>query len=101
MPDPIAQRTFTIGPDGPGEIEVRLYAPVEQTEEPHDWFCPFEIVEDGEVVKSMRIWGVDSWQALTLALKTVGVVLLTSDYAKNRQLYRYRDNENLGLLSLD
>jgi hypothetical protein len=101
MPNPIARRTFTIGPDGPGEIEVRLYAPLESTEEPHDWFCPFEICEDGAVVESKRVWGVDSWQALTLALKLVGTLILNSDHAKNGQLYSYCDNENLGLLSID
>jgi hypothetical protein len=101
MPDPIARRTFTIGPDGPGEIEVRVYAPVEQSEEPHDWFCTYEIYENGELEHSMRIYGVDSWQALMLALKTVGVELLTSDYAKRGELYCFGDNQYLGVPPLD
>jgi hypothetical protein len=99
MPDSIARRTFTIGPDGPGEIEVRLYAPVEQTED--TWFCAFEIYEDGEVVKTMRIFGVDSLQALTLALKTVAVDITYSDHGKKRELCYLGHNDDLGLLPVD
>jgi len=74
-----------------------IRAPVEESED--CWFCAF--YEDQELERSMRIYGIDSWQALIYALKIVGVELLTSDYGKKGELYCFGDNGYLGLLPMD
>jgi hypothetical protein len=38
-----------------------------------DWYC--SICHEGLDIKDMKIYGVDSWQALTLALRTIEVHL--------------------------
>lgn len=73
--EPIAEREFVIC-DADGN-ESRAVARIgrphpDQSEE--DWVCPYEIVVAGKR-KAFRIYGVDSIQALVLALKTVDVEL--------------------------
>lgn len=63
---------------GPGEIPVpiRVFAP-EQRE--IDWACRFEIDWPDETT-SLEAWGVDSVQALELALRMTGAVIYSSDH---------------------
>lgn len=75
---PIATRLLRVVEDGRStEVPARLYAPVQDG--PRSWFAWFEIDwPDG--LKGMRICGVDSMQALILALQMIGTHLCTSGY---------------------
>ncbi|HEX5512847.1 MAG TPA: hypothetical protein VFY81_00480 [Gammaproteobacteria bacterium] len=55
------------------EATARLGKPT-LSESGEDWFCPYE-VQVGEWCKTFRLHGVDSMQALVLALKTLDVEL--------------------------
>lgn len=93
----IARRTFTIGPEGRRQLEVLVYAPVDDGD---DYRCDYEIVEDGKVAKTGYAIGVDSLQALILALQILSVSAVYSDVAVKRDLYWLGDNDDLGLLPM-
>jgi hypothetical protein len=62
--------------DAPDQIAVRVFAPIPQ---PIDWSCHVEIDWPD------RLWahdavGIDSVQAVDLALRMIGTTLYTSDF---------------------
>ena len=71
MTDPIATREFScVGPDGEAfALVVQLGRPKPVSDATDsDWSCPVTVPFDGKV---RDIYGVDSWQALCLALSLV------------------------------
>jgi hypothetical protein len=76
--NPLAERTLFIVAAGGKQIPVpvRLHHPVQHS---CSWSCTYEI-NWPKKRKSMAIFGVDSVQALNLALQMVGSELYTSRY---------------------
>jgi hypothetical protein len=85
----VATRLLTLSAEAKTiDVPVRLFMP-ERAE--HDWSCKFEI--DWPVGKnwpngtqSRIAWGVDSMQALLLALQMLGNEIYASDYHASREL---------------
>jgi Domain of unknown function (DUF6968) len=79
----IARRILSIRvQDRDMPVEVRLFEPVPDDEA---WSCGYEI--DWPLGPEIgRAVGVDSIQAIVLALQKVGTILYTSDYHRNAQL---------------
>jgi hypothetical protein len=92
----IARRVFTIGKDGKRRLEALVYAPVEDGAD--DFRCEYEIRENGAVIRASQDYGMDSMQALILALQKLGVDIMTSDPMIEQGLYRNDQNDDLGLL---
>ncbi|MEA3025701.1 MAG: hypothetical protein QOF91_986 [Alphaproteobacteria bacterium] len=69
--------------DRPGvEIPVRIFAPVQDDV---DWTCRFEIGwPEGMLTRS--VIGIDTIQALELALRMIGTILYSSDLHKSGRL---------------
>jgi hypothetical protein len=64
------------------EIPIRLFAPQQGD---NGWFCWYEI--DWPENKRVRnAWGVDSVQAIVIALQMVGTDIYTSNYHKSGNL---------------
>jgi hypothetical protein len=79
----IAHRCLTIsGQSGEMEVPVRLFVPKEND---HKWICRYEI--DWPNQKKVH-WasGIDSIQAITLALQMIGAEIYTSAYHKSGSL---------------
>ena len=96
MPNlPIAKRTFMIDKDGNHQLEVAIYAPVVDRD---DFRCEYEITDQGKIVKGGYALGVDTLQAMILALQKVGADIVYSDYGRERKLYWNDQNDDLGLL---
>ena len=57
-------------------IPIRLFAPIEGE---HGWFCGYEI-DWPEGQEARKAWGIDSVQALVLALQMIGTDIYTSSY---------------------
>jgi hypothetical protein len=91
---PVATRKFTLDDGGGRCIEVLLYSPVEDGQ---DYRCKYEIKEQDQLRESYAI-GVDSLQALILALQKLGADITFSEYGKARRLYWNNQNDDLGLL---
>jgi hypothetical protein len=66
------------------QIPVRVFAPIQQ--EPHAWSCRYQI-EWPEGKETRDMWGVDSIQALLLALQAIGSDIYTSSYHKTGGLF--------------
>jgi len=67
--------------DGTKEpLIVRIFAPVEETS---NWAC--EVQFEGARSETKKIYGIDSWQALTLGLRLVRV-LIESKMPKSAKL---------------
>lgn len=64
------------------EITIRIFAPEKNS---LDWSCQYEI-DWPEGTETMKAWGVDSVQALVLALQMIGADLYSSNYHKAGQL---------------
>jgi hypothetical protein len=79
----IATRTLKLQRDGDAiDIGIRIFAPRASG---RDWSCRFEIDwPDGRL--SRGAYGVDSMQALVLALQMIGADIYTSAYHKSGQL---------------
>ena len=92
----IARREFTIGKDGKRQLEALVYAPVEDGA--HDFRCEYEIREDGAVTTASQDYGVDSMQALILALRKLGADIITSEHVMKKELHWNDQNEDLGLV---
>lgn len=70
--DTIAERSLVIDcGDRKLEASVRLGCPVLDASG-ENWMCPYEVKVENES-KSFRIHGIDSMQALVLAMKTLDV----------------------------
>jgi len=93
--DPIARRNFTFGVDGRRRVEVLVYNPVKDRA---DFRCDYEIEEDGVVTRAFHAFGVDSMQALILALRQLGAEIMTSEQGMKQELYFNDQNSDLGLL---
>jgi Domain of unknown function (DUF6968) len=72
------------GADGEMEISIRIFAPEKKAS--GSWFCRYEVDWPGEDHK-MEIGGVDSVQALVLALQSIGAEIYSSNYHKAGQLF--------------
>jgi hypothetical protein len=66
------------------QISVRVFAPRQQ--EPRAWSCQYQI-EWPEGKETREMWGVDSIQALVLALQAIGSDIYTSSYHKTGNLF--------------
>jgi len=96
MPDNIvARRRFALGDDSSHYVEALVFEPVEDND---DYRCQYEIREDGKLVWQSHAMGVDSLQALILALRKLGADITFSDHAKKGRLYWNNQNQDLGLL---
>lgn len=80
----IATRSLGLRADGKTiSFEVRVFAPEKKTT---DWSCRVEVGwPDG--MTSMEVGGIDSVQALTLALQAVGAQIYTSDHHAKGRLF--------------
>lgn len=79
----IAERMLTLeAADGVAKIPVRIFLPQELSV---DWICRFTIGWPGEEFE-MDVHGVDAFQALELALRTIGVMIYTSEHHKAGKL---------------
>ena len=79
----IASRTLTLEVDGRDvAVPVTLYAPVDQTDH---WSCDYEIGWPDRRTRH-RANGIDSVQALLIAMQMVGVELYTSEAHKSGRL---------------
>jgi hypothetical protein len=92
----IARREFTIGKDGKRRLDALVYTPVEDGVE--DFRCEYEIREDGVLTRASQDYGVDSMQALILALRKLGADIMTSEHVMKKELYWNDHNDDLGLL---
>jgi hypothetical protein len=90
------ERTYQIIVDGsPQPLHCRWFVP-----EPHSeggWECRRQITWPDGRTSNRRTGGVDSTQALMLALSSVGADLLASD----DPVYWFDPNDDLGLPMLD
>ncbi len=74
------------------DISIRIFLPAEDND---SWRCPYEIDwPDGK--KSSAAVGVDSVQAILLALQKIGIEIYTSDYHKRGQLTWFEPNQGYG-----
>jgi hypothetical protein len=79
----IAQRRLIIAdPSGDIEVPVRLFQP---EEDDRMWICRYEIDWPNRR-ESYFAAGADSMQALTLAIRTIGVEIYTSEYHESGTL---------------
>ena len=69
-------------PDSGIDIPIRIFAPAKDDTA---WFCRYEI-DWPEGTATMKAWGVDSVQALALALQMIGADIYTSSYHKTGKL---------------
>jgi hypothetical protein len=92
---PISRRTYKVGRSDARILEVAIFAPVEDQ---GDYRCEYELKEIGKTTKVSFAVGVDSLQALTLALQKLGADVLFSDDAREKEVYWNDQNEDLGLL---
>lgn len=92
----VARRTFE-ATDG-REVEIILGAP-QPFPDGQDYFCPFQINGLGDSTVRYA-GGIDSYQALVLALKMLTVYVLTRDEVKRSEV-QWLDGSDpeLGLLS--
>jgi len=88
----IARREFELGDSGKVILEVGTPYPVDDGK---TWFCPYRILGLGnERVK--RTGGIDSVQAVYMALQMAGTDLYTSDPSRQKEL-TWCGQLNLGL----
>ena len=92
---PIGMRRFTHGKNSKHHVDVFIYPP---TEEQKDFRCRYEIREAGRLLREGHALGVDSLQALILALQKLGADVTFSDYGVEKSLYWNDQNIDLGLL---
>jgi hypothetical protein len=80
----VAKRSLKVrNADGETEVPIRIFAPEELAE--RSWGCRYEIDWPNRR-KAMTAHGVDSVQALELALRMIGAELYTSSYHKAGEL---------------
>jgi len=81
----IASRVLTLRAETKDvKIPIRIFAPKEGTN--GNWFCRYEI--DWPDKKSeLSVGGIDSAQALVLALQTIGAEIYSSSYHESGKLF--------------
>ena len=84
----IASRTLTLRTDqGDKQVPIRIFAPVQHDpKNPRAWSCRFEI-DWPDKRKAMEGSGVDSVQALEMALSLIGTIIYTSSYHQAGDLF--------------
>src|SRR5687768_7719017 len=87
-------RIFSIDNDKEACIELRIFSPAPDGQ---DFRCKYELFESGVLMQAGHALGVDSLQALLLAIQRVGVDVSVSDYAQQRRLFWNGENDDLGL----
>jgi hypothetical protein len=88
----IAERIVQIGDRAPRENGfVRVYSPVSQGQG-REWSCDVHLSWSGEEVRH-SIFGIDSYQALILAMRHAVTLIQISDAFKTNRLYEF-DNEH-------
>lgn len=91
----VARRSFQMK-DG-RNIEIVIGAPQPFSDDA-DYFCPFQMIGLGDA-RVYYAGGVDSYQALILALKKLTVHMVTMDAVKNGEVQWLDGSEpDLGLL---
>jgi hypothetical protein len=95
MQEVIARRSYLIDNDDSKRLEVLIFAPFEDQ---GDYRCRYQVIDSGEIVRNGYALGVDSLQALVLAIERAGVDVTVSDYAKNNRIFWNNQNSDLGLL---
>jgi hypothetical protein len=85
---------------GKPTVKVIVGKPRPYPEPPEDYYCPFQIVGLGNE-KIYYASGVDSVQALALALRKIGILLNASKAYKRGELTMYNDRELIFPLSED
>ena len=89
----MAERRLIIGDlAGDKEVVIRLYQP---EAEDGTWNCRYEIDWPSQR-RSSRAGGVDSMQALVLALQAIGIEIYTSSYHESGLLKWYEPNQGYG-----
>ncbi len=90
----IAQRTLYISrPDGDLPVTVDIHAPHEV--EAYHWACDYEIGwPEGKRIYAGH--GVDSVQALWIAMQMIGIELYTNEHHKAGRLYSERQKGGYG-----
>jgi hypothetical protein len=74
-------------------VAVRIFPP--EQEEPRAWSCAYEI-DWPEGTQKSAAHGVDSVQAIELALKMIGADVYTSDYHKSKLLTWEKPGQGYG-----
>ena len=93
MGETIARRVYTLSGGTTTEVVVEIQRPVPDQS---DYRCDYSIGwPDGQ--KLSHAMGVDSVQALVLALKKLAVDISTSDEALSGRLTWLDNNDNFGL----
>ena len=90
--DPIATRTYRLGADH--KVKVEIYRPVE-IDEVH-WQCNYTIHWPDQK-KDWCAAGIDSMQALILAIHQVGIEIYSSDTVKRGDLVWHEPGGGFGL----
>jgi len=81
----VATRTLTLRQgDTDSDVAIRIFTPKQQ--EPRAWSCRYEI-DWPEGPKATDAWGVDSAQALIVALRMIGADIYTSSYHTSGKLF--------------
>jgi hypothetical protein len=95
MTETISRREFSYeGPNGAGQIVVEVGKPALFPDAPRgDWYCPF-IIEGASEPYEFSIGGVDSLQALLLAISAVNAHLrLLANHTK----LNWQGSDDLGI----
>jgi uncharacterized protein DUF6968 len=74
------------------DVSVRIFLPEADND---SWRCAYEIDWPNEKRSSAAV-GVDSVQALILALQKIGIEIYTSDYHRQGQLGWFEANQGYG-----
>ena len=78
----IAERVIQVSGSDKTDVLVRIFSPKKQQK---DWSCQYEIDWPDQLI-TRKIHGVDSAQALVLAIYMVGTELYSSSYHKQGRL---------------
>jgi hypothetical protein len=85
--DAICTRTISVS-DG-REVEIQIGKPMQEdsiiNETRRDSYCPYRIKGIGNG-KVRKIWGIDGFQAIQLAMSAIGAELYSSDEASEGHL---------------
>lgn len=92
--DVIAERKFRLKSDASVVITARVYRPLMDGD---DFRCDYSIDWPGKS-ENGKAFGVDSVQALLLAIQRVGVDVYCSDYVKNSDMIWLEEGRGFGLV---
>jgi hypothetical protein len=78
---------------GEKDIPIKIYLPIQQNDD--SWQCEYEIGWPAEVRKS-KAFGIDSIQALSLAMQKIGSEIYTSDAHRSGKLMWLKRKDGYG-----